>query len=330
MKLRKEVKIGFFAIVVIVVAWWGIKWLGGRNIFSSENTYYAYYDDVAGLQVSSRVFIRGVEVGNVGDIDLSSERVKVAINVKREFVDLIPENSTAVIVSSGLMGGQQITIVQGDAKGVLADGAEMRAEVDAGLMGMLEQKAGSLVDELERTLSSLSGILGDNREGIRDLLANLESATSTLDDMLRSQRSNIEGAVADFKGFTGTLAANSSRLDSMMGNLDEFASELSQSHVVGELQKTVESLNAVVAAVNNAEGSAGKLIYDDTLYDSLGEASANLSALLADLKEHPMRYVHFSLFGSSEDKAARKQARAEQKAAKRAARQAAREARNDK
>ncbi|MDE6140730.1 MAG: MCE family protein [Alistipes sp.] len=325
MKLRKEVRIGFFAIIVIVVAWWGIKWLGGRNIFSSENTYYAYYDDVAGLQVSSRVFIRGVEVGNISDIDLSLDRVKVAINVKREFAGLIPENSVAVIASSGLMGGQQITIVQGDAGRVLADGGEIAAEVDAGLMGMLEQKAGALIDELEQTLSSLGGILGDNRQSIRDLLANLESATSTLDEMLRSQRSDIEGAIGDFKDFTGALAANTSRIDSMIGNLDDFTSELSQSHVVGELQKTVESLNAVVAAVGNAEGSVGKLIYDGRLYDSLEEASANLSALLADLKEHPMRYVHFSMFGSSEDKAARREARAAEKEAKRAAKQAARQ-----
>lgn len=322
MKIRKEVRIGFFAIIVIVIAWWGIKWLGGRNIFSRENTYYAYYDDVAGLQVSSRVFIRGVEVGNIGSIDLSLERVKVAINVKREFADMIPENSVAVITSSGLMGGQQITIMQGDAKSLLADGGQIRAEVDAGLMGMLQQKAGSLIDGLEQTLSSLNGLLTDNSQSVHDLLANLEGATSTLDGMLRSQRANIEGAVRDFKGFTGTLAANSSRIDSMMGNLDDFTSELSQSHVIEELQKTVESLNTVVAAVNNAEGSAGKLIYDDKLYDSLGEASANLSALLADLKEHPMRYVHFSLFGSSEDKAARREARAARREARREAKQA--------
>lgn len=322
MKIRKEVRIGFFAIIVIVIAGWGIKWLGGRNIFSRENTYYAYYDDVAGLQVSSRVYIRGVEVGNIGSIDLSLERVKVAINVKREFADMIPENSVAVITSSGLMGGQQITIVQGDAKSLLADGGQIRAEVDAGLMGMLQQKAGSLIDGLEQTLSSLNGLLTDNSQSVHDLLANLKGATSTLDDMLRSQRANIEGAVKDFKGFTGTLAANSSRIDSMMGNLDDFTSELSQSHVIEELQKTVESLNTVVAAVNNAEGSAGKLIYDDKLYDSLGEASANLSALLADLKEHPMRYVHFSLFGSSEDKAARREARAARREARREAKQA--------
>ena len=34
MKIKKEVKIGLFAIIVIVVAWWGIKWLKGSNLLS--------------------------------------------------------------------------------------------------------------------------------------------------------------------------------------------------------------------------------------------------------------------------------------------------------
>ena len=102
MKIKKEVKIGLFAIIVIVVAWWGIKWLKGSNLLSRENTYYAFYEDVAGLQVSSRVWIRGVEVGNVSQIELSGDIVKVSISVKRKYADLITENSTAVIGESGL------------------------------------------------------------------------------------------------------------------------------------------------------------------------------------------------------------------------------------
>ena len=130
MKIKKEVKIGLFAIIVIVVAWWGIKWLKGSNLLSRENTYYAYYEDVAGLQVSSRVWIRGVEVGNVSQIELSGDIVKVSISIKRKYADLITENSTAVIGESGLMGGQQITIVRNAATEPLADGGELLSQVD--------------------------------------------------------------------------------------------------------------------------------------------------------------------------------------------------------
>lgn len=319
MKIKKEVKIGLFAIIVIVVAWWGIKWLKGSNLLSRENTYYAFYEDVAGLQVSSRVWIRGVEVGNVSQIELSGDIVKVSISVKRKYADLITENSTAVIGESGLMGGQQITIVRNAATEPLADGGELLSQVDTGLMGMLEKRAGALIESLDATLENLNNILGDNRGTIHGLLANLENATSLLDGMLSSQRTNIEGAVRDFKNFTGTLAASSSRIESMIDNLDTFTGELGQSNIVEQLQSTVESLNGIIAAVSEAEGSAGKLIYDDELYESLDAASANLAALLADLKENPMRYVHFSLFGSSEQKAARKQARIDRREARRAA-----------
>ncbi len=292
MKIKKEVKIGLFAIIVIVVAWWGIKWLKGSNLLSRENTYYAYYEDVAGLQVSSRVWIRGVEVGNVSQIELSGDIVKVSISIKRKYADLITENSTAVIGESGLMGGQQITIVRNSSTAPLADGGELLSQVDTGLMGMLEKRAGALIESLDATLENLNNILGDNRGTIHGLLA---------------------------KSFTGTLAANSSRIESMIDNLDTFTGELGQSNIVGQLQTTVESLNGIIAAVSEAEGSAGKLIYDDELYESLDAASANLAALLADLKENPMRYVHFSLFGSSEQKAARKQARIDRREARRAA-----------
>ncbi len=315
MKIKKEVKIGLFAIIVIVVAWWGIKWLKGSNLLSRENTYYAYYEDVAGLQVSSRVWIRGVEVGNVSQIELSGDIVKVSISVKRKYADLITENSTAVIGESGLMGGQQITIVRNSSTAPLADGGELLSQVDTGLMGMLEKRAGALIESLDATLENLNNILGDNRGTIHGLLANLENATSLLDGMLSSQRTNIEGAVRDFKSFTGTLAA----IESMIDNLDTFTGELGQSNIVEQLQTTVKSLNGIIAAVSEAEGSAGKLIYDDELYESLDAASANLAALLADLKENPMRYVHFSLFGSSEQKAARKQARIDRREARRAA-----------
>ena len=70
MKLKSAFKVGVFTVIVILVSWWGIKWLGGQNIFLTNNSYYVYFDDVTGLQESSRVKMRGVEVGNVRSITL--------------------------------------------------------------------------------------------------------------------------------------------------------------------------------------------------------------------------------------------------------------------
>jgi phospholipid/cholesterol/gamma-HCH transport system substrate-binding protein len=115
------------------------------------------------------------------------------------------------------------------------------------------------------------------------------------------------------------LAENEARIDSMLANLDNFTGELAETDVVSKLTTTVESLNGVLAEINNQEGTVGKLLNDSELYDSLNTAGNNLGLLLEDLKANPMRYVHFSLFGTSEQKIAEKEAKREARRAKREA-----------
>ena len=90
MKIRREFKVGVFAVIVIAISWWGIKWLGGQNLLKTSNIYYVTYDAVPGLQESSRVNLRGVEVGNVRDIELLSDHVLVEIAIEKRYADMIP------------------------------------------------------------------------------------------------------------------------------------------------------------------------------------------------------------------------------------------------
>ena len=104
MKIRKEFKVGVFAVIVILASWWGIKWLGGIDLFKSYTTYNVHYEKVSSdLQVSSRVYMRGVEVGNVRDITLKNDGVIVEIAIEEQYSDMVPENSIAMI-SEGMMG----------------------------------------------------------------------------------------------------------------------------------------------------------------------------------------------------------------------------------
>lgn len=323
MKLRREFKVGVFAVIVIAVAWWGIKWLGGQNVLLTSNIYYVYYDNVSGLQESSRVKLRGVEVGNVRDITLENDRVKVEIAVESQYEEMIPVNSVAEMGSAGLMGGVEIVIIQGDAAEFMEDGATFEGRVKADMIGTLADKGAELMDGLNTTVGGVNALLEDNAQKISTLVSNLESMSASIDGIMSASSANIKSSISNLNSFTATLSENTGRIESMLANLDSFTGELAEAQLVERLTTTVNDLNTVLATIQSGEGSVGKLVNDPELYDSLAKAGDNLALLLEDLKANPMRYVHFSLFGSDDEKAAKKQAKAEAKAAKREAKAAA-------
>ena len=325
MKLSSYFKVGAFAVIVLLVSWWGIKWLGGQNIFLTNNIYYAYYDDVTGLMESSRVKLRGVEVGNVRTITLLDDKVEVEISIDAEYADMIPANSVAEVAAAGLMGGMEVYIIQGDSEEIMQDGGTFVGRMRPDMIGSLADKGGELLDGLSVTVDNLNTLLGDNGEGIGQLISNLESVTASIDQMLAASSDDIEGAVGNLNTFTAALAENSARIESMLTNIESFSGELADADLVGQLSATVESLNAVLGTIQNAEGSVGKLLNDTELYNSLTTASDNLGLLLEDVKARPMRYVNISVFGKSADeieaKAAKKAAKEAAKAEKRAAKE---------
>lgn len=285
----------------------------------TSNIYYVYYDDVSGLQESSRVKLRGVAVGNVRDIELERNRVKVEIAVESKYESMIPQNSVAEIGSAGLMGGVEIAIIQGDATECLESGATIEGRVKVDMLGSLADKGTELIDGLNTTIGSVNALLGENATKISELVSNLESMTASIDGIIAASSGDIKGAMDDLSAFTSSLAENTGRIESMLANIDTFTGDLAEAELVAKLDTTIEELNGVLSAIEDGNGSVGKLLNDTELYDSLTTAGDNLGLLLEDLKANPMRYVHFSLFGSSEEKVAQKIAKKEAKAEKKAA-----------
>lgn len=320
MKIRKEFKIGVFAVAVILVSWWGIKWLQGQNMLLSSSSYYAYYDDVSGLMVSSRVKLRGVQIGNIQDIEFEGEKVRVEMLIEDEYAALIPVNSVAELGAASLMGGTEIVIIQGDATEMVKPDAVITGRIKPDLVGTMSEKAGELLDGLNTTVDGINTLLSTNSEAINNMITNLEAMTSSINSMLNAARHDLNGTLSNLRTFTGTLAANSGRIEAMIGNIDQVTTDLAEANFVEQLSSTLSSLDTIVTSIENGDGTAGMLINDKALYQSLNDAGDNLAKLLEDLKANPMRYVHFSLFGKSEEqiaeKAARKAAKAEKKADK--------------
>ena len=156
-------------------------------------------------------------------------------------------------------------------------------------------------------------------------MQHLNSISGSMDEVLTSQRGSLSQTIRNLSEFSAALADNTAQIDSLLTGLGRFSTELAASGLPDSLARTSQQLNALLAQMNEGDGSAALLLHDSGLYDNLTEAGDNLSMLLADLKAHPSRYVHFSLFGRSEAKEAERMRRDSVKAAEKAARQAAKE-----
>ncbi len=319
--MKKEVRIGIFAVAMILCAWGGIRFLSGIDIFSRNVDYYAVYDSVNGVQGASPVIMRGVKVGTVTEIKFDpgrSENVALRLTVKRQYG--IPADSEAKIVSNSLMGSKAIEIVLGKSTEMLGRGDTIRSGRDRDMMDMaaseldfFKEKISRLTAELSRTLEGISGVVENNASNIEGLTANLNSISKNLDDILTSEKQGLHTAVKGISEFSRTLGDNAGRLDTLMGNMAAFSGKLADADVVANLDRSLRELNGLLARIDSGEGSMGKLLRDEKLYAELTEAGENLSNLLADLKENPGRYVHFSLFGRSEAREQKRQAKMDAK-----------------
>lgn len=333
--MKREVKIGIFAVLMIGCAWAGIRFLSGIDIFSRNSEYYAAYDQISGVQTASPILMKGVKVGTVTRIGFDPERsdkVVLQFTIKRQY--RIPVDSEAKIVSNSIMGAKAIEIQLGSSDQWLRSGDTLRASRDRDLMDVagseldfFKQKVAQLTADLSRTLGSIHSLLEANAASLTGTMTHLNGITGSVDGLLSAERDHLQTAMRNLTRFTEVLGGNAERMDSIVGNLDDFTAQLADREFTENLTGAVSNLNEILARVNSGEGTVGSLVNDPSLYRSLDQASANLALLLADLKANPKRYVHFSLFGRNEDKAKAREEKRAQKAAARAERDSLRQTR---
>lgn len=299
MRISREFKIGLFAVAVIAVAWWGIQWLGGENILRRSNVCYVYYQNIAGLQESSRVTMRGVDIGNVSKITLGRDSVEVVLNIERSYVDMIPDNSIAEICASGIMSGVEVAILQGDSSDIIASGSVLQGRVKPDMLGALTDKGTALMEGMSQTVESVNRLLAINSENLTSFVSNLERVGLSISSIVEATAGNIDNAMADIEQFTSALAESTDNIERIVANFDAVTADVAERDIVAKLSTSLDSLNGVLTAVSSGDGTASQLLADKQLYNSLTEAGSNLGALLEDVKENPARYVHFSLFGGA-------------------------------
>ena len=295
MKLTKEIKIALVAIVGILVMYFGINFLKGMNLFSTNNAYYMTFDDIQGLGASTPIYADGYKVGTVDGLEYDYKEngpIKVKVDINKDL--RIPQGSKAEIVKD-LMGNLQVNLL-------LANNPRERVEpggvIPGAVNGGMMDKAANLIPVVEKMLPKLDSILTSVNALLVDpalaaSLHNVETITSNLTVSTRELNTLMAGLNKQVPGMIG-------KANGVLDNTNRLTANLASLDVQGTLNKvnqTLESAHQFTEKLNSNQGSLGLLMNDTKLYDNLTSTMSHADSLVIDLKAHPKRYVHFSVFG---------------------------------
>ena len=291
----KEVKIALVAIAGVVVLFFGMNFLKGLNIFSSEDNYYVQFSDITGLSSSSPVYADGFKVGVVKDIIYDythTEGSKVLIGVDKQL--RIPQGSSAEIVSDMLGNVKVNLLLANNPREKVAPGGLIKGMINDGAMGKLQDMVPAvekMLPKLDSIMTSLNAILAapairQSLHNVQTITDNLTTSTAQLNTLMAGLNKNVPSMMAKANNVldnTETLTANLAAVD--------VASTMRQ------VDQTIANVQQLTAKLNSKEGSLGLLMNDTQLYDNLNSTMRNADSLVIDLRQHPKRYVHFSVFG---------------------------------
>ena len=294
----KEVKIAIVAIVGVIILFFGMNFLKGLNLFSSTDDYYIEFKDISGLSSSSPIYADGYQVGTVKDViyDYSGEHpTRVLVGIDKAM--RIPVGSTAEI-ESDLMGNVKVNLLLANTpRERVMPGGTITGDVNSGALG----KAAQMIPTIEKMLPKLDSILtsvnmlladpaiAQSLHNVQTITNNLTTSSAELNILMKQLNRNVPTMLAKANG----VLDNTNKLTGNLAQLDLATTKQ-------QVDQTIANVQELTSKLNSNNGTLGLLMNDASLYHNLNSTMMSADSLLINLRQHPKRYVHFSLFGKKD------------------------------
>lgn len=302
MKISKELKVALLGIVAIVLLYVGFMFLKGSNLFSDTRTYYVMYDDVDGLALSNPVILNGIQVGSVQNMKLMPEQgnqILVELDVQKEIQ--VGDSTIAALANSGFLGSKAVVLYLGNSNKQFNGGERLIAYKESSITDMISTKTVPVIDKVDTTLARVNRLLDSEAKGnLQEILANTKATTDAINAILQANQKNINQITSNISALTASLRETERNINRLALNMADITDTLKQveiNQLVQNANSAVQELEAAATKLNSNQGSIGRLMNDETLYENLNGSTAALNSLLRDIQAYPKRYVQFSLIG---------------------------------
>ncbi len=291
-KIGAEVASGVAIFLAFIILIAGFLFLKNTLFRTGTYTLLIEFNDITGLEPADMVSVSGLRIGKVDDFELRGLKVFVTISISPDVQ--LPTDSHAQIKSLGMVGEKFIDIRPGTSSNFLKDGDTLQGKSVSdfsdltgsaeGLMLQAEELLGNIKiafknifdaqgqADLKETLAhlrSLSATLNNNSGHIAKTLMNIDSLSTNLSEILSARRGEVESSIKNFSEASNMLEGLTNKMD-----------------------KSMTSVQSLLAKIENEEGSVGKVIAKDDLYNDLRHLTAELDTLVQDLKKRPQKYLN--------------------------------------
>ncbi len=293
--MKKEIKIGLIGIVALAMLIFGINYLKGIKMFQSARNYYVEFTNINGLATSSPVFANGYKVGIVRDISYNYQKLgHVIVEVELDKEMRIPQGSRGELVTEMLGTVKMNLLLALESPTFCQPGDTLVGIANNGLMGVAETmvpQVEQLLPKMDSILNSLNLLLADpalaaTLRNTEQITANLNNTTTELNRMVKNDLPQIAGNLT-------TITDNMSLISNNLKDID-------YARTFSSIDSTLRNVKMLIDKLSSTDNTIGLFLNDPSLYQNLNATSINAASLLNDLKEHPKKYVHFSIFGRKE------------------------------
>ena len=336
--MSREIKLGLLTIVTLVAIFIALNFIKGSNVFSESLTVYTKFDNVAGLDISSPVYINGFKVGAVQNISINPEKLtQMIVELRIEGDYKLPKSTKIIFRSDGMVAGNALDlkfIKQCSGKNCVVTGDYLTSEKIGLLSSMFsDEEIDEVSDKIGSTAQDVIAAVGDesstapidvSARELESTLANMTKLTDATNRLIRNSSQSIQATMSNMEKITANIDQQNGKISSMLTNMEKLSKELTElklanisananktmvtaeksmadvSKTLASAEETVKELNNTLKKLNSGDGSLAKLMNDPELYSNLEGTSRNLSLLLQDVRLNPKRYIKLSVFGKKQ------------------------------